>query len=175
MTTNILTTDQLVLRSAIESDLDALYYTVFSDPKVMCHAFEGKVLSKKESKNFFTNSFDFDGCGKKIGALAIKGTATPIGFAGLLPCVALGERDYEIGFVLGQKFWGQGLATEIGHAQIKYGLNTLGCKRLLALVAPQNKASVSILKKIGMAYHATIETKNRGAREIYVTHRTHNK
>ncbi len=170
MTTKILTTDRLVLRSVIESDLDALYDTVFSDPKVMCHAFEGKVLSRKESKIFFTSSFDRDGSGKKIGALAIKGTATPIGFAGLLPCHALGERDYEIGFVLGQEFWGRGLATEIGHAQIAYGLNTLGCRRLLALVAPKNKASMSVLQKIGMEHHATIETKNRGIREVYFTH-----
>ena len=171
MTSNILTTDRLVLRSVIESDLDVLYDIVFSDPKVMSHAFEGKALSKSESKTFVASSFDRDGSGQKIGVLAKKGTITPIGFAGLLPCTALGMRDYEVGFVLGREFWGQGYATEIGHAQIEYGLNILGCHRLLALVASQNKASVSVLQKIGMEHHATIETKNRGTREVYVTHR----
>ena len=171
MTTNILTTDRLVLRSVLESDLDVLYDIVFSDPKVMSHAFEGKALSKSESKKFIASSFDHDGSGKKIGVLAKKGSVTPIGFAGLLPCSALGVQDYEVGFVLGREFWGQGFATEIGHAQIEYGLNTLRCHRLLALVVLQNIASVSVLQKIGMEHHATIETKNRGTREVYVTRR----
>jgi len=101
----------------------------------------------------------------------MKGTATPVGFAGLVPCSDLGERDYEIGFVLGHEFWGRGFATEIGRAQIEYGLNTLGCERLLAKVAPQNRASISVLNKLGMEHHATIETKDRGIREVYVTRR----
>jgi len=80
----------------------------------------------------------------------------------------LGCKDYEIGFVLARKYWGKGYASEIGIAQIEYGQD-IGCERLLALVSPGNVASKSVLHKIGMIHHSTIETETRGIRNIYVT------
>ncbi len=53
-------------------------------------------------------------------------------------CSALGRRDYEIGFVLARDYWGKAYASEIGVGQIEYGLEVIGCKRLLALVSPGN-------------------------------------
>ena len=168
MTIEIITSDRLILRSAVDSDLESLYDVVFSVPEVMLHAFGGKPFSKEETADFFASSFDHNGNGKQLGVLCEKDSNTIIGFAGLLECSVLGERDYEIGFVFGQKFWGKGYATEIGYAQIEYGLGVIGCTRLLAQVAPSNAASISVLVKIGMTYQVTIETENRGVREIYV-------
>jgi len=171
MTVDIISTNRLLLRSTCDSDFGTLYDIAFSDPEVMCHAFEGKPLSKKESTDFFTNSFDHDGNGKQIGVLVLKNADIPIGFAGLWACSVLGKLDYEIGFVLGQEFWGKGYATEIGLAQIDYGLDTIGCNRLLALVSPKNIPSISVLHNIGMVYHATAETEKRGIKEIYIAQR----
>ena len=142
MIMDIIKTDRLVLRLAYVSDIDPLHAIIFSVPEVMSQAFSGKPLNKKESTNFFSINFDHCGNGKQLGVLTLKGTDTIIGFSGLLECSVLGQKDYEIGFVLGREYWGKGYASEIGHAQIKYGLELLGCKRLLALVAPRNKASV---------------------------------
>jgi RimJ/RimL family protein N-acetyltransferase len=168
MITDIITTDRLILRSACDSDLEPLYDIVFSVPEVMSHAFEGKPFSKEKSVDFFASFFDHDGNGKQLGVLTLKNAGTIIGFAGLLECSAFGIRDYEIGFILGLEFWGKGYASEIGHAQIEYGLSVIGCKRLLAVVTPKNKPSISVLLKIGMTHHSTIDTKDRGIREIYI-------
>jgi ribosomal-protein-alanine N-acetyltransferase len=168
---DIIVTNRLVLRSACDSDLGSLHDIVFSDPEVMTQAFSGKPLSKSESANFFATSFDHDGNGKQLGVLTLKGTATIIGFAGLLECPVLGQKDYEIGFVLGRDYWGFGYATEIGQAQIEYGLELSGCSRLLAFVAPENKASLSALLKIGMIHQSTVETKDRGTKEVYIVQR----
>jgi len=168
---DIITTQRLVLRSAHPSDLRPLQDLVFSDPEVMRLAFEGKSLSAEESSKFFAESFDHDGNGKQIGVLRLRADETIIGFAGLLSCEALGERDYEIGFILGREFWGNGYATEIGRAQIEYGFEVAGCERLLALVAPDNKPSIAVLTKIGMLPYATIATGNRGQRSVYLARR----
>jgi len=168
MNVDIIKTDRLVLRSAFDSDMDLLHSIIFSVPEVMAQAFSGKTLTKKESMSFFSTNFDHCGNGKQLGVLALKGTDTIIGFSGLLECSVLGQKDYEIGFVLGREHWGKGYASEIGHAQIKYGLELLRCERLLALVAPKNISSISVLHKIGMVLHSTVETKDRGSKDIYI-------
>jgi len=135
----------------------------------MSQAFEGKPLSRPESTDFFKNYFDHDGNGKQLGVLVLNGPGNIVGFAGLVECPVLGRKDYEIGFVLARKYWGKGYATEIGIAQIEYGMESAGCERLLALVSPANAASKSVLHKIGMIHHSTIETETRGIRDVYVT------
>ena len=175
---DIITTDRLVLRSVSDVDLGRLYDLVFSDSEVMSNAFKGGTLSEENAADFFKNSFDHDGNGKQLGALTLRNSGNIIGFCGLLECSVLGDstmegsiiekKDYEIGFVLGRQFWGRGYATEIGIAQIEYGFEQAECERLLAIVASKNKASVSALVKIGMTYHSTVETEQRGVREVYM-------
>lgn len=172
MTTSILTTERLILRSAAESDFEPLFQMAFSDPDVMKHAFEAKVLSRDEAVAFFLKEFDFDASGKKVGTIIEKRTGAIIGFGGLIASSIFGEEDYEIGFVFTKDSWGKGYATEIGKAQITYGLDTLGYDRMLAFVAPKNLASVAVLKKIGMSHFKTIETQKRGPREVYAAFAT---
>jgi ribosomal-protein-alanine N-acetyltransferase len=171
LTVNLIATNRLILRSAGNSDLDQLYDIVFADPEVMSQAFEGKPLSSKQAVDFFTSSFDFDGNGMQLGVLTLKSSGTIIGFAGLLESTAIGKQDFEIGFVLGREFWGRGYATEIGLAQIEYGLVQKKCTRLLAFVSPENEASKSALLKIGMQHHSTVETSSRGMRDVYIVYR----
>ncbi len=72
--------------------------------------------------------------------------------------------------MLARSFWGQGYATEIGYGQLNYGFGKLGCKRLLAQVAPQNIRSIAVLKKIGMLLHGETITEGRGLRQIFIIH-----
>jgi ribosomal-protein-alanine N-acetyltransferase len=173
MTIDIITTDRLVLRSVGDADPGQLYDLVFSDPEVMLHAFKGGTLSEENAADFFNNTFDHDGNGKQLGVLTLRNSGNIIGFSGLLECSILGcsipgKPDYEIGFVLGREFWGRGYATEIGIAQIEYGFDLAGCDRLLGVVTSKNEASRSALIKIGMSHHSTVETEQRGLREVYM-------
>ena len=63
---------------------------------------------------------------------------------------------------------GQGIATEIGKAQLVFGFEQLGCERLLGLVNPQNTPSIHALEKLGMRYVRTIADAKRGPRSVYV-------
>eukprot|EP00567_Pseudictyota_dubia_P006316 CAMPEP_0197435482 /NCGR_PEP_ID=MMETSP1175-20131217/3062_1 /TAXON_ID=1003142 /ORGANISM="Triceratium dubium, Strain CCMP147" /LENGTH=181 /DNA_ID=CAMNT_0042964527 /DNA_START=405 /DNA_END=950 /DNA_ORIENTATION=- len=173
-TRDVITTERLVLRSAQPDDIHELFRVVFSDAQVMSQAFRNDhvMASKEDAIDFFDDHFDFGGTGKALGVLCLKETGEVIGFSGLLRCDVFGEDDdYEIGFVLGRDYWGKGYATEIGKAQVMYGLGEAGCSRLLGVVRADNIASKKALSKSGMAYHSTRETSDRGEREIFVVER----
>ncbi len=93
MTVEIIATNRLTLRSACNTDLESLYEIVFSAPDVMAHAFEGNPFSKEKAMQFFADNFDNDGNGRQLGVLIQNHSNTVIGFAGLLACSALGNRD----------------------------------------------------------------------------------
>lgn len=166
--TQMIVTSRLRLRSLVPNDLRPLYEHVLSDAAVMAVALSGRPMSLSQSRQFIDRSFDHDGSGKKLGVLIKRATEQVIGFAGLLQCDALGEPDYELGFVLRRSAWGHGYATEIGRAQLDYGFNVLGLTRLLALVSPVNNASINALGKIGMKFYSAVDDTRRGDRHVYI-------
>lgn len=59
------------------------------------------------------------------------------------------ESSAELGFMILQSFWGQGLTTEAAKCLIDYGFHQLGLNRIVAKTVPANLASEAILKKLG--------------------------
>jgi RimJ/RimL family protein N-acetyltransferase len=167
----ILSTPRLSLRSPRQGDRDLLHARIFSDAAVMRYVLGGQPLSPAQSAELFAAHFDHEASGRKLGVLEERASGEVIGFAGLLQCHVLGAQDYEIGFVLARAAWRKGYATEIGHAQLRYGFVTVGCARLLALVSPANAASITALERIGMRLHSTVDTAERGPRRVYVAAR----
>ena len=170
--TEIIVTSRLCLRSPISADFQPLYEDVFSDAAVMALALTGKPMSSTQSLEFFQRNFDHEASGKKLGVLIERATTQVIGFAGLLPSDALGETDYELGFVLRRSVWGHGYATEIGRGQLDYGFRVLGLTRLLALVSPANQPSIAALRKIGMKFYCSVDNAERGSRNVFVAQKS---
>jgi RimJ/RimL family protein N-acetyltransferase len=164
----ILTTPRLILRAAIESDIPILHERVFGDGDVMRHAFAGVPMARSETETFIRTHFTFGGNLTGLATLTDRPAGDVLGFAGLLPSTALGADDFEIGFVLSRHAWGRGIATEIGEAQLAFGFNRLGCRRLLALVEPANAPSIRALGKLAMKHLADIEPPGRARRGVYV-------
>jgi [ribosomal protein S5]-alanine N-acetyltransferase len=80
-----------------------------------------------------------------------------IGYCGLFYFPDLcGQEEVEIGYRLARKEWGQGFATEAALAVRDYALNTLNLRRLVAMVAPDNTASVGVATKLGMHYEKDV-------------------
>jgi len=57
----------------------------------------------------------------------------------------------DIGFWLGEPFWGHGIATEAVRALLKYGFETLRLNRIQANIFESNLATRCVLKKTGFA------------------------
>ena len=97
MSKTILTTERLLLRATLPSDVEPLHRLVFSEHEVMRHTFGGKAMSLEEAEQFCQRLFDFEATGQKIATLTLKEDSTIVGFAGLTLCSALNESDLELG------------------------------------------------------------------------------
>jgi hypothetical protein len=76
-----------------------------------------------------------------------------IGYCGLFyyPDVC-GQPENEIGYRLARPSWGRGYATEAARAVRDYSFGVLGLLRLIAMIDPQNVASLRVAEKLGMHY-----------------------
>lgn len=61
------------------------------------------------------------------------------------------SRQGEIGFGVARKYWKQGYATEIGQALLNAAFTHFKLHRVLAQCSPENKASIRVMQKLGMA------------------------
>lgn len=73
-----------------------------------------------------------------------------IGWVGLQYLPELDET--EVGFLLDRVFWGKGYATEAAQASIKFGFGWIKLDHIIALVHPDNLASLRVIEKCGMSY-----------------------
>lgn len=62
------------------------------------------------------------------------------------------SEDVEIGWHLARAVWGQGYATEMGHALLEQGFRRLGIDVLHAVVEPPNDKSQAVARRLGMRH-----------------------
>lgn len=150
MTTNVIKTDRLVLRTWCEEDLEH-FAKMNADPRVM--EFFPSVRSFEESKDEFTliqEGFSSDGWGLWVASLI--GSDKFMGFIGIKK---IGYQTHftpavEIGWRLAYEYWGQGYATEGAKAALEYGFENVKLDEIVAMTAKQNIRSQNVMEKIGM-------------------------
>lgn len=80
-----------------------------------------------------------------------------IGYCGLFYFPDINRQpETEIGYRLARTAWGQGYATEAALAVREYAFTTLGLPRLVALIDPQNSASIRVAAKLGMQHEQDV-------------------
>ena len=94
-------------------------------------------------------------------AMGLRSSGELIGTSGLQPLEDTGE--IEIGYNMAERFWGQGYGTECCSAWLRYGFETAGLERIVAIAHPDNIGSWRIMEKCGMRFekreeHYGIET-----------------
>jgi RimJ/RimL family protein N-acetyltransferase len=60
--------------------------------------------------------------------------------------------EVEVAYLLGQAFWGKGLATEAARACVQYGFENVGLESIVGIVHPENIASQRVIEKLGMSF-----------------------
>jgi RimJ/RimL family protein N-acetyltransferase len=73
-----------------------------------------------------------------------------LGWCGLIPLEDSGL--IEIGYRYLRAAWGQGVATEAGHAVLRHGFEVLGFDPIVAVARLENRASRHVLEKLGLRY-----------------------
>ncbi len=148
----ILDTDRLVVRHwRITDAVDA--FTIYGDPEVTHYLpddvrdttvedtiawLEGKVTTQAEKA--------------PLGVWAVEARATGrvIGHALLQYAPINGEERVELGYAFARVAWGHGYATELAHALLRFGFDTLNLPEINSVILPDNTASRRVLEKIGM-------------------------
>jgi [ribosomal protein S5]-alanine N-acetyltransferase len=97
--------------------------------------------------------------GHALGMWAVieKVTQDLIGYVGLSRFPSrCGPNEAELGFRLARRYWGRGYATEAAGAACDYALHRLLLPRIIAMIDPDNTASVRVAVKIGMTRESEI-------------------
>jgi ribosomal-protein-alanine N-acetyltransferase len=148
----LLETERLLIRPWQPADR-APFIAFTQDPEVMRYVHGGLPYTEAEIDEWLGRQKrqveQFDVC---IGALVEKATDRLVGVCGTQPLGTTG--DLEIGWWLARDVWGRGYATEGGAAAMHHVLETLGRKRVVAVIDPGNDASVRVTQRLGMHYEA---------------------
>ena len=87
---------------------------------------------------------------------AIASTSQVIGGIGVEPGEDVRRRSAEIGYWLGEPYWGQGIATAAARALTEYAFDRFDLARLEARVFEWNPASCRVLEKAGYTREARL-------------------
>lgn len=169
-----LTTSRLLLRRWREDDLPAMS-AINADPEVMRWIGDGTPLDAEATAAGTARSEQhWETHGFGLYAVEIRATGELAGFTGLNTPYSLPEvlPAVEIGWRLGRRYWGQGIATEAARAALDSGFTDRGLDRIISIHQLGNDASGRIMQKLGMLPDRDI-TDSRGRRvRIYGISRT---
>ncbi|MFA6845690.1 MAG: GNAT family N-acetyltransferase, partial [Sphaerochaetaceae bacterium] len=92
-------------------------------------------------------------------AVVLKETGEPIGSVGLMfspeGSAPMKEKEAEIGYWVGEPYWGRGLIPEAVRELQRHGFEDLGCNALWCGYYEGNSKSKRVQEKCGFNYHHT--------------------
>jgi [ribosomal protein S5]-alanine N-acetyltransferase len=154
---HILETERLILRYLEPGDLDDLA-ALYADPDIRRYFPEGTLTraETQEELEWFLNGHPEH---PQLGLWAAihKPTGAFIGRCGLLPWVIDGMNEVEIAYLIAKSWQRQGLGGEAARALVRYGFETLGLKRLIALIDPAHAASIKTAESTGLRFEKEVE------------------
>ncbi|MRG85935.1 GNAT family N-acetyltransferase [Salinibacillus xinjiangensis] len=126
--------------------------SLLSDPEVVRFIGNGKTKDKSGGEDFLNWIYNTYKVGEHFGLMVLvhKEDHIPIGHAGLVPQTINGKDEIEIGYWIAREYWGKGYATEAAKALLDYGRKHLLKERFIALIQPDNLASLHVARKLGM-------------------------
>ncbi len=144
-------TARLSMRQMTAGDAEAAL-ALNGDPEVMRYTHEPLWESLDQTRNFIESYPDFDTVGYGRWGCFLKESGQMIGFCGLKFLQDYDEVD--VGYRFLPAFWGRGLATEAASATLRFGFETIGLRRIIGMVVPQNLPSIRVLEKSGLEFEA---------------------
>jgi len=143
-----LETERLRLRLFTLDDLQVMF-SLSTDPDVIRYA-DTAVKDMEEARQRLEEGplSDYRKYGYGRFAVELKETDQVIGFCGIkyLPEIDLPE----VGYRYLKEYWGRGIGTEAAKACVEFARDDLKIKKLVALIIPENIASVRVAEKLGM-------------------------
>ncbi len=143
-------TERLVLRKFTHDDLPTLIEQRLDEE--VARYLGGLELQTPEfiEKRLRAYIATYDEHGFGSCAMIWKETGENIGWSGLQPLEDSGE--IEVGYGLVKKFWGRGIGFECAKAWLRFGFESAGLDRIVAVAVKGNAGSIRIMEKCGMTF-----------------------
>ncbi|MBU9719851.1 MULTISPECIES: GNAT family N-acetyltransferase [Bacillaceae] len=150
-----LETDRLVLRKITLNDVDDMYsYSSSNDvSRYVTWDTHDSIKDTKAFVKFAKNQYE----NKKIApwGIILKENDKFIGTIDFVWWKPV-HKTAEIGYVLSQEYWGQGLMPEAAREIIKFGFEKMDLVRIQAKCFVENVPSQRVMEKVGMTYEGTL-------------------
>jgi RimJ/RimL family protein N-acetyltransferase len=147
----VLETERLVLRPFTTDDAPFIL-TLLNEPSFLRYIGDKKVRTLEDARQYLLNgpiaSYERNGFG--LCLVELKDSQKAIGICGLLKREELPDPD--IGFAFLPDFWNKGFAFEAAAAVMNDARARLKLNRILAIVNPDNYASIKLLERLGMKF-----------------------
>jgi RimJ/RimL family protein N-acetyltransferase len=148
-------TDRLLLRPMTHKDAEFIL-ELLNDPSFIRNIGDRKVRTLDGAKTYIADgpvaSYARNGFGLYL--VTLKETGESMGMCGLIRRNTL--KDVDIGYAFLPRYWSKGYAFEAASAMKQYAQETLGLKRLVAVVDPENLPSIHLLEKLGMTFERMV-------------------
>ncbi len=149
----ILETKRLILRPWCEDDAKELY-TYACDPEVGPSAGWPPHTSVENSREIIRKVLS----APETYAVCLKENGKPIGSIGFhRNDLAEGDDEYELGYWIGKRFWGQGLIPEASREMLRYAFEELKMNRIWCGYYDGNEKSRRVQEKLGFVYQRRTE------------------
>ena len=158
-----LETARLVLRPLAMEDLDALA-RLHAEETFWRYPF-GRGWSRGETEAFLERTLArYTDPGLGVCAVVVRDTGELAGWAGLAVPQFLPEilPAVEVGWRLGNQFWGRGYATEAGAEWVRHGFDVLALDEIVSIYEPDNVASGAVMKRLGFTLERDTVDPERG-------------
>jgi RimJ/RimL family protein N-acetyltransferase len=162
--TPTLRTERLLLEPYVPGDEED-FVALFQDTRVSRWMGDGPA-SEAADRSLFERIFTKVYAQDLFDVWAVRRDGLLVGHAEIKPTDAVG--GHEIIYALAPTAWGVGLGTELAEVIVAYGFGPLGLTRVYATVAAQNKASLTLLDRIGFEHVRDIEEDHGSTTRVLV-------
>ncbi len=107
--------------------------------------------TEEDADNFIQSSIESE----PTTRFCIEKNGAYVGNVGLHPDSDIYRKNAEIGYFIGEPFWGQGIASQAIKMMVEYGFKELKLHRIQAGVFDYNVASRKVLENAGFEYEGT--------------------
>ena len=146
-----LETERLSLRWLTLDDSD-LMLAVWNDPAFVRYVGDRGIRTTEEAHEAMSSGVLhlYEAYGYGPFRVSLRDGDTPIGICGLFRGDSLDTPD--IGYAILPDWCERGYAYEASRAVIDYAKSALGLDRLIAIISPHNRASIGLIKKLGLRF-----------------------
>jgi len=164
-------TPRLRLRRVVHGDAPFIL-ELLTDPDFLANVGDRGVRDLQSARRYIAEvpGASYQRLGFGLWLVERKDSGQPLGLCGLLRRDT--HPDVEIGFALLPAARGYGYAHEAAAATLHLALGTLGLRRVVAITAPGNAASIGLLERLGFKYERTGRYSGDGESRLFVLDRS---